>query len=110
MSIHVLATPTRGLEKSSSRSPTARSMARAGARCAPSVSVRLRGLGSCSVNSAVLSRWVSAFLRRVLILKTQGHHPALDDGPESFRCFCARPPSSGCETPYDDGDNSYDDR
>src|SRR5262245_52915191 len=40
------ATPTIGLSKSSSRKPTARSMARAGARAAPPVVVRLLRFGS----------------------------------------------------------------
>ena len=39
VSIHVVATPMRGLARSSSVNPTALSMARAGARSGPSVSV-----------------------------------------------------------------------
>ena len=42
VSIHVVATPTSGLARSSSVSPTAFSIARAGARSGPSVSAALR--------------------------------------------------------------------
>src|SRR3954465_2693153 len=46
ISFHDDATPICGLSQSSSVSPTARSMARAGARFIPSVTSRLRGLRS----------------------------------------------------------------
>src|SRR3954453_11458405 len=46
ISFHDDATPICGLSQSSSVSPTARSMARAGARSMPSVTSRLRGLRS----------------------------------------------------------------
>ena len=39
---YAFATPTMGLSKSASPNPTARSMARLGARCAPAVTIRLR--------------------------------------------------------------------
>src|SRR5215469_345886 len=46
VSIQVLATPTRGLRRSSSEKPIALNMARAGARSRPSVIPRLRCFGS----------------------------------------------------------------
>jgi hypothetical protein len=50
----------RGFLKSSSERPEARSMARAGARCAPSVRVWLRGLEEFSLNSESLQSLVTA--------------------------------------------------
>src|SRR5258708_3955657 len=48
-----MATPTSGLAKSSSRSPQARSMARAPARLAPSINVWLRGFGAGCVTASL---------------------------------------------------------
>ena len=48
-SFHDEATPTWGLSQSASVIPTARSMARAGARSGPSVTWRLRGLRSLGI-------------------------------------------------------------
>src|SRR6516164_8018095 len=60
--------PIRGFEKSSSFRPAARSMARAGARWAPSVSAVLRGFSLLSVTAAVLRE-------RLLMGVTPDHHP-----------------------------------
>jgi hypothetical protein len=38
--------------------------------------------------------------------KTGGHHPGLDEGPESFQeCFVRPPPSSALGFPYVEGNN-----
>src|SRR4029077_7464249 len=98
-----------GFLKSSSWSPQARSMARAPARCAPSISARLRVLGKESF-TAESPRWSSTTPILVIANPTKkGHHPGVDDGRESFRWCCSRPPSSACCPPYEDG-NSYNNR
>ncbi len=61
-SFHAEAIPIWGLTQSSSPSPTARSMARAGARRNPSVTSRLRGLMSIGVASGMGATVVRSFI------------------------------------------------
>src|SRR4051794_28653417 len=72
ISFHDEATPICGLSQSSSVSPTARSMARAGARSMPSVTSRLRGLRSgmpatYSVPRMTESTWLDATAQAELV-------------------------------------------
>jgi len=39
------------------------------------------------------------------LARTWGHHPGLDDGPESFQETFIRPPSSARGSPYVEGNN-----
>src|SRR5258705_13156098 len=79
--------PISGLVKSSSCRPAARSMARAGARCAPSVRTLLRGFNELPDTSESLHRIFSAAKNR------RGHHPSVDDGPEKHSVAADWPPS-----------------
>src|ERR1700676_2230035 len=99
----------RGLGKSSSRSPHARNMERAPARCGPSIKALLRVFSRDPVTVAFSS---AGFLCRSLAPtppKNWRHHLGFDDGPETLWRNCARLPSSISYTPYDDRGNPHDD-
>ena len=78
-SFHDEATPIWGLSQSSSVMPTARSMARAGARVGPSVTSKLRGLmptRGCSEGSVLASSLMGSMVRRGGPGRAAGSGPA----------------------------------